>query len=742
MKASPYLVPPAVKPPKSTVPQTASDDHDAIFLRADRLEGDGQKWVQAEGKVELRSRRVTVLADWLHFDVPGDEVWAKGNVTVRRGIDWITGPEVKFKRSDSTGFFIEPAFHVGENNSRGDASLLTFLGEDKFDVKDARYTTCVADNNDWFLSSADVELDKARSVGTAHNATVYFKDVPILYSPYLTFPLSNERKSGFLPPIYGSSNQRGFEIALPYYLNLAPNYDATLLARPMSRRGLQMGAQGPLSVSGRFGRGRRGILAARPHHRHQPLGGGVEAQPEFRQRSGRLREHPGGIRRHLFCRPVRSPGADVADQSAARLRLELQQRAGFVACALAELPDPAGSERADHAALFPRTAGGFYGQTGRMAQPRLRRGRRVRPLPSARAVAERKSQRALSDGGLVAAGQRVVLHRANRPAHDQLRSRQRLAAVDVANAFEFQSRAADQHRRHRAGLRARYLVVRPVVHPDPGAAPVLRADSVSQPKHLSQLRHRDRRLQLLAPVHRESLSGQRPYRRREPADRRNRIPLPRSGDRGRENALRHRPAVLLQEPAGDVERAAAHDEYFRPAGFRRGASVRHLDGCRRAAISGRSEADAAPRSGRAVPAGPRTGGQHRLSIYPRVPQLQRPGLATQADRSRPARCRSSTTGRRSAAGTIRWSTARRWRACSGFEYNGDCWVFRIAAQRLQTNTQQVTTAVFVQLELNGLARLGTNPGDVLRRSVPGYSTANDPALRAIGGRATNYFPEF
>ena len=244
MKASPYLVPPAVKPPKSTVPQTASDDHDAIFLRADRLEGDGQKWIQAEGKVELRSRRLTVLADGFDFDVPGDEVWAKGNVTVRRGIDWITGPEVKFKRSDSTGFFIEPAFHVGENNSRGDASLLTFLGEDKFEVKDARYTTCVADNNDWFLSSADVELDKARSVGIAHNATVYFKDVPILYSPYLSFPLSNERKSGFLPAIFGSSNQRGFEVALPYYLNLAPNYDATLLARPMSRRGLQLGAQG------------------------------------------------------------------------------------------------------------------------------------------------------------------------------------------------------------------------------------------------------------------------------------------------------------------------------------------------------------------------------------------------------------------------------------------------------------------------------------------------------------------
>jgi LPS-assembly protein len=61
---------------------------------------------------------------------------------------------------------------------------------------------------------------------------------------------------------------------------------------------------------------------------------------------------------------------------------------------------------------------------------------------------------------------------------------------------------------------------------------------------------------------------------------------------------------------------------------------------------------------------------------------------------------------------------------------------------LQTNTQQVSTSVFVQLELNGLARLGTNPGDVLRRSVSGYSTANDPALRPAGSKAADYFPNF
>src|SRR5215471_13866508 len=240
LKPSPTLEPPPLKPLQGA---TAPAPREAIFLRADRLEGESQNWVQAEGKVELRTRSQTVLADWLRYDVASDEFWGKGNVTLRRGIDWITGPEARFKRDNETGFFTSPEFSIGENASRGDASELTFVGPDRYDIKDARYTTCVAGNDDWYLTAVDVDLDRSRLVGTAQDAHVIFKGVPILWSPYLSFPLSNDRKSGFLTPVYGSSNQRGFEVAIPYYWNIAPNYDATLLARPMSRRGFQFGGQ-------------------------------------------------------------------------------------------------------------------------------------------------------------------------------------------------------------------------------------------------------------------------------------------------------------------------------------------------------------------------------------------------------------------------------------------------------------------------------------------------------------------
>ena len=239
---------------KSTTPaqrtteprQSRADDPDrgAIFLRADRIEGTAENVVEASGKVELRSRRETVLADWLQYDFEQDEVWGKGNVTLRRGVDWISGPEMKFQRESETGFFKSPRFFVGENGAHGDATEIRFTGPNTYEASDASYTTCVAPNKDWYLLSDEIEVDKLRQVGTARPAKVVFLDVPVLYTPWLEFPLSSERKSGFLTPLAGSTQIRGFEFAAPYYFNLAPNYDLTVTPRVMTRRGVMVEGDG------------------------------------------------------------------------------------------------------------------------------------------------------------------------------------------------------------------------------------------------------------------------------------------------------------------------------------------------------------------------------------------------------------------------------------------------------------------------------------------------------------------
>ncbi|MGE8675088.1 MAG: LPS-assembly protein LptD, partial [Achromobacter kerstersii] len=87
----------------------------------------------------------------------------------------------------------------------------------------------------------DIDFDE--NEGVARNGVLYFKDVPILASPYMTFPVKKERKSGFLMPTYGTTSQGGFDFSLPYYLNLAPNYDATIQPRYFSKRGMQLGGE-------------------------------------------------------------------------------------------------------------------------------------------------------------------------------------------------------------------------------------------------------------------------------------------------------------------------------------------------------------------------------------------------------------------------------------------------------------------------------------------------------------------
>ncbi|HSC98686.1 MAG TPA: LPS assembly protein LptD, partial [Casimicrobiaceae bacterium] len=255
LKPSRELAPPAPKsettpaqpsrpgqPRPLRAPKTEEPPRGVVFLRADRVEGDEDR-LTAEGSVELRSRYETVLADWLNYDLINDEVWAKGDVVIRRGFDWITGPELRYTRDTEVGFFKSPRFFVAEVGGTGSAGEIKFLGPDRYDVTDARYTTCVAPNRDWYLKSEDLEIDNLRKVATGRRASVYFMDVPVLYSPWLEFPLSNERKSGFLTPTFGSSGVRGFEVSTPYYFNLAPNYDATITPRLMTKRGVQIGAQ-------------------------------------------------------------------------------------------------------------------------------------------------------------------------------------------------------------------------------------------------------------------------------------------------------------------------------------------------------------------------------------------------------------------------------------------------------------------------------------------------------------------
>ncbi len=126
------------------------------------------------------------------------------------------------------------------NSSRAEAKAIFFEGPTKKRLKEVRYTTCEVGVDDWYIKADEMELDTFTASGTVKHAHIEFKGVPLLYTPYMHFSLNKERKSGFLAPIFGSTSRSGFELLTPYYWNIAPNKDATLGLRYLSRRGMQL----------------------------------------------------------------------------------------------------------------------------------------------------------------------------------------------------------------------------------------------------------------------------------------------------------------------------------------------------------------------------------------------------------------------------------------------------------------------------------------------------------------------
>ena len=214
-----------------------------MFVSADRIESTSPNIIEASGRVEARQAGTNFFADWLLYDTTRSLVQARGQVRMEQPTLLVEGDSLKLNINDYSGELTQPVYQLTDQPGRGNAERIDFIDKTLYTLKDATYTTCSAGNDDWFLKVKDLELDKSRNVGTARNATLRFLGVPILYTPWMNFPLKNARKTGVLAPTFGTTERSGFDILVPYYLNLAPNYDATLYPRLLSKRGVQLGGE-------------------------------------------------------------------------------------------------------------------------------------------------------------------------------------------------------------------------------------------------------------------------------------------------------------------------------------------------------------------------------------------------------------------------------------------------------------------------------------------------------------------
>ena len=269
----------------------------AVIIEGDRLEVQLDRSLTSLGNASLKAGGNIILGDRIEFDEQNRMTHSSGNASIESNDSLVKGPSFHLNIDESTGempnatFFmykplinLSPLGNLGEriygqkpeiNNdllsgvidrnmkpingemqplipndnkdsvepkkvsSRGDAQMLFFEGQSKKRLLKSRYTTCEADSDDWYIKSGQLKIDDETKTAVATNATVEFKGVPILYTPWINFPYANQRKSGLLAPTWGTTTKSGFEVLLPFYWNISPNMDATVSTRELSKRGIQ-----------------------------------------------------------------------------------------------------------------------------------------------------------------------------------------------------------------------------------------------------------------------------------------------------------------------------------------------------------------------------------------------------------------------------------------------------------------------------------------------------------------------
>ncbi|BFM17817.1 LPS-assembly protein LptD [Maricurvus nonylphenolicus] len=192
------------------------------------------------GNVKLTQGYRQLEADKATLDQATDHAELEGNIRLREPGVLVTGTRAEMDMNSGHAVVEDASYLVHEAQARGDATKLENLPEKVVVLDNSTFTRCEPDSNTWFLQGSEIKLDSNTNQGTGKHVRVNIKGVPVFYTPYIRFPLGSERQSGFLFPSISSTDSDGFDIATPYYLNLAPNYDATITPRHISDRGAML----------------------------------------------------------------------------------------------------------------------------------------------------------------------------------------------------------------------------------------------------------------------------------------------------------------------------------------------------------------------------------------------------------------------------------------------------------------------------------------------------------------------
>ncbi|MGO8754006.1 MAG: LPS-assembly protein LptD [Gallionellaceae bacterium] len=686
-----------------------------IFMSAMQIDGKIGEQIEGLGDVELRKRGQAIYANRMRYLVSDKEVEADDAVRIEQDNDVMKGPHLRLNLDTDIGDMTQPQFWLGSNHARGQADLLRLNGRENYSMNNVTYTTCPEGQDDWLLKMGELDIDRSSQIGVARNAEVVFMGVPILYSPWMNFALNAQRKSGFLGPVFGSTGQGGTDLTLPYYWNIAPNRDATFSPRIIAKRGIMLNNEFRFMGSTYAGEADLDVL----------------------------------------------PGDRLANQTRTRIALTDSQNFGHGLVGLVNLNkvsddayfrDLANSVSGTSLTTLPRQAVLSYTKGWWNASAQVQSFQTLQD-PAAPVVVPYNmlpqlsvgAQRALGKAEVNFAGEFVDFRHPTSISGRRVVLYPSVSYALIAEPAFYLTPKIGLHNTHytldanNSGALPDSSRSLPIFSLD-GGMTLEREWNLNGRNFIQTLE--PRAFYVYIPYRNQSLlpnfdSAQAEFNFAQIFTENRFYGSDRIGDA---NQLTLGLTSRLLDPASGAEK-------FRIAvGERFSVTTPEVNLVAPTETTNKSDILFAA-------SGQLTGAWSLDGFFQYDPSQAQAVQFDAATRYRPESGKVLNLGYRFTRNTLRqiemstqWPLYRHWQgvaqlnyslqdrqileALGGLEYNLDCWAVRLVAQRFVTATQQYSTGVFVQLELNGLVMLGSDPLALLRQSIPGYTKLNEPNVKS------------
>ena len=223
---------------KSITPKPVPD---AVYIQADKGNIQAAGISTLSGDVIIQQNDASFNADKAQFDRRSNLIEAQGHVIFSSAGMALKSDSVNYNLEAHTGTINQAEYVIGAEGAHGKSARIIQQDKNNLTLKNATFTTCPIGIDSWFFRSSEIKLNRKKQIGTAKNVTLKVGKVPVFYFPWLNFPLNNQRLSGFLAPSIRLQSNAG--ISIPYYWNIAPNYDATFTLTSLKERGLKLDSE-------------------------------------------------------------------------------------------------------------------------------------------------------------------------------------------------------------------------------------------------------------------------------------------------------------------------------------------------------------------------------------------------------------------------------------------------------------------------------------------------------------------